>query len=348
MKNMEPIDVLKVRKQMENDCNLKTFLKQPGNFVNASSMGVFGISSLATSNIVADMILLILSGYNLFRLHNKWDMYKDIDVRLALALEKTPVYSRMSENYFTYIHHLTVFLKQFGIKDTKELLCLLELMLETGYFSYNFSHEYHKYKVDTGEMSGTTGAHVVTGKCVCRHMASFFADVLYKFQIDACNVTVRVKDEYKVEEFIKQGRKQDFNHAVVGIIDGDHKFMFDPTNNVFIGRADTKFKGYKEDDVGQTEIKGKNSYVFTSVESLWMNKLHLDEYKKYKKLPMGEIDFDRIVELREKVLNFYLYNKKEFDDFYTKMLKLLQEVYIDIIQLSPKSDEEIKEWVLKY
>ena len=88
MKNMEPIDVLKVRKQMENYCNLKTFLKRPGNFVNASSMGVFGISSLATSNIVADMILLILSGYNLFRLHNKWDMYKDIDVRLALALEK--------------------------------------------------------------------------------------------------------------------------------------------------------------------------------------------------------------------------------------------------------------------
>lgn len=63
---------------------------------------------------------------------------------------------------------------------------------------------------------------------------------------------------------------------------------------------------------------------------------------------MGEIDFDRIVELREKVLNFYLNNKKEFDDFYTKMLKLLQEVYSDIIQLSPKSDEEIKEWVLKY
>lgn len=348
MANMEPIDVLKIKKQLEKDCNLKTFLKQPGNIVNTASMGIYGVSSLATSNIVADMFLLILSGYNLFKLQNKWERYQDIETRIALGLEKTPVYSRMSENYFTFTHKLAVFLKKFEIKDTKELLCLLELMMQIGYFSYNFKHEYHKYKIDMGEMSGTTGAHVVTGKCVCRHMASFFSDVLYRFNIESCNVSARVRYENEVDEFIKQGRKQEFNHAVVGVVDGDSKFIFDPTNNVFVGKSDTKFKGYEEDQVGQTELKDKNTYVFTSSESIWMNKLHLDEYKKYKILPMQEIDFDRIRKLREKVMNFYLEHKKEFDNFYTETLGLLQEVYRDIIQLSPKSDDEIKEWVLKY
>ena len=102
MRRMEPIDVLELKKQLEKDCNLKTFLKQPGNVVNVASMGTFGISSLATSSIVGDMILLILSGYNLLRLQNKWERYKDIETRIALKLEETPVYMRMCENYFTF------------------------------------------------------------------------------------------------------------------------------------------------------------------------------------------------------------------------------------------------------
>jgi hypothetical protein len=196
-------------------------------------------------------------------------------------------------------------------------------------------------------MSGTTGAHVTTGKCVCRHMASFFSDVLHQFNIDGCNVEVRVRYEDEVNDFLKFGKKQEFNHAVVGIVDRDKKFMFDPTNDVFIGKADTRFRGYKFDDVGQTEIKEKNAYVFTTA-SMGLNKLHLEELKKYNKASMEEMDFDRILKLRERALNFYLKHKKAFDEFYTKTLPLLEEVNRDITQLSPKSDDEIKEWVLKY
>ena len=348
MRRMEPIDVLELKKQLEKDCNLKTFLKQPGNVVNVASMGTFGISSLATSSIVGDMILLILSGYNLFRLQNKWERYKDIETRIALKLEETPVYMRMCENYFTFVHNVAIFLKRFGIKDTNELLCLSELLLQKGYFSYNYSHEYHKYKIDTGEMAGTTGAHVITGKCVCRHMAAFFADLIHQLGIKSCTLTVRVKHDDEVKEFLKSRKNQDFNHSVVGVIDGDSKFMFDPTNNVFAGKADVKFKGYDENQVGQTEIKGKNSYIFTSAESIWSNKLYLEEYKKYIKLPMGEVDFERVEETRKKMLEFYLKNEDAFYDFYVEMYSLLQDIYHDIIQLSPKSDDEIKEWILKY
>lgn len=348
MKCMEPINVLKVRKHMEEDCTIKKFLKQPGNVFSSISFATFSGLSFATMNPIADLIFLFISGYNIFSMIQKWDRYKDIDTRLALALEETPVYRRMCENYFTFIHELAKFLKKFEIKDTKELLCLLEIMLKSGYFSYNFNHEYHKYKIDTGEMSGTTGAHVVTGKCVCRHMAAFFSDVLHQFNIDGCNIEARVKFENEVSEFLKFGKKQDFNHAVVGITEGDSKFMFDPTNNVFIGKSDSKFRGYQQDQVGQTEIKGKNTYVFTTAESYWMNKLHLDEFKKYNKAQMEELNFGKIEKLREKALEFYMKNKSEFDDFYNRMLNLLQEVNRDIIQLSPKSDEEITEWVLKY
>ena len=344
----EPIDVLSIRNKMQENCNFRSFLKRADTIVNSSCIATFGALSLATMNPIADMILLIISGYNMFSMSQKWERYKDIDTRLALILEETPVYRRMSENYFTFVHSVAKFLKKFELKDTKELLCLLELMLQSGYFSYNFSHEYHKYKIDTGEMSGTTGAHVVTGKCVCRHMAAMFSDLLHQLNIEGCNLTVRVKYENEVDEFLKSRKKQEFNHAVVGVIDGDSKFMFDPTNNVFAGKSDTKFKGYEMDQVGQTEIKEKNSYIFTSSESIWANKLHLDEYKKYIKLPMEELDFGRIEKAREKMLEFYLKNKTEFDLFYHEMLSMLQDVYHDIIQLSPKSDDEIKEWILKY
>jgi hypothetical protein len=63
------------------------------------------------------------------KIYNKWERYKDIYTRLAMELEETPVYSRMCENYFTFVHELAKFLKQFEIQDKKELLCLLELML---------------------------------------------------------------------------------------------------------------------------------------------------------------------------------------------------------------------------
>ena len=348
MSSMEPVDVLEIKKQMEQNCTVGNFLKKPGCVVNTVTMVGFQAASLTTPNVPFDLLCLLVSGYNLFKLFRKWDRHKNIYTRLALKLENTPVYSRMCENYFTYLHKLAQFLRKFEIKDTKELLCLLEILMKEGYYSYDFSHEYHKYKHNTGEMSGTTGAHVVTGKCVCRHMASFFSDLLYKCKIDSCNISARVRYEDEVKEFLK-GRKQEFNHAVVGIVEDDSRFIFDPTNDVFVGSSDTKFRGFKMNDVGQTILKGHNTYVFTAeAESLWMNKLHLEEYKKYKNAKMEELDIAKITEFRRKAMALYVKNKAEFDSFYKSMAGLLKEIHDDLIMLSPKSDEEIKEWVLKY
>lgn len=348
-REMKPIDVLEKKRKMDEACNVKTFLKKPGCVFNSVTMVTFQAASIVTTNVPFDLFCLLVSGYNLFRLFGKWEQYKDVYGRLALELEKTPVYSRMSENYFTFVHEVAKFLKQFEIKDTKELLCLLELMMKDGMFSYNSKHEYHKYKYDTGEMSGTTGAHVTTGKCVCRHMAAFFSDILYYLRIEGCNISARVRYEDEVKDFLKLFKKRTFNHAVVGIVDGDKRFMFDPTNDIFIGASKRKFRFFRKDQVGKTIIRDKDAYVFTSAKSVWMNKLHLDEYKNYNnKVAFEEIDFDRIAELRKKVEEFYKNNKPAFEEFYKKTSHFLEDVRRDLSMLSPKSDEEIKEWVLKY
>lgn len=348
MKQVENIDVMKMKKELEDSIKLSKFAIRPSTISNVISFTTLQTMSVFTHNIVLDAIFFILGGYNIARVVNNWSAYKNVDYRLSVELEKTDVYRRLCEHYFTFVHEVAKFAKQFNLKSTKEVILFFELMMENGYFSETGNHAYRKFKHVYTEMDGTTGAQVMTGECVCRHMSSIFCDLLHQMNMTGCNVVVKINHDDEVKKFLRFGKKKVYNHAVVGVVEDDMKYIYDPTHGTFAGKCETKFKGHGKDEVAFGTVKGKDSYYFPSHELCSLNKLHLDKYREYVKASMGEIDPFEIEKLRIEANIRYIQNYDMFEKFYFEFVTLLQEIADDVRQLMPKSDEEIKEWVLKY
>lgn len=348
MRKVEDIDVIQLIEEIGENATLGKFLLKPSTISNAISAVSFQTMSCFTRNVVLDAIFLLLGGYSVARTINNWKIYKDIDYNLVLRLEETDVYRRMSENYFTFVHKVAQFAKQFGLKDSKEVLLFFEIMIQNGYFSETSNHQYRKYNYIYPEVHGTLGSQVMTGSCVCRHMSSLFADLMYQMNMTGCNVVVKINYEDTVKKFLKIGRKKEFNHAVLGVVEEDKKFIYDPTNMVFAGRCDKKFKGYSKDEIAVGPVKEREGFYFPAESSVSLNKLHMDSLRAYNKASMDYVDQIEIEKLRAKVTKLYIEDFDMFEKFYFEFMTLLQDIASDVKQIMPKTDEELKEWVLKY
>lgn len=348
MRKVEDIDVIQLIEEIGENTTLRKFLLKPSTISNAISAASFQTMSCFTNNIVLDIIFLLLGGYSVARTINNWKLYKDIDYNLVLRLEETDVYRRMSENYFTFVHKVAEFAKQFGLKSSKEVLLFFEVMIQNGYFSETSNHEYRKYNYIYPEVHGTLGSQVMTGSCVCRHMSSLFADLMYQMNMTGCNVVVKINYEDTLKKFLKMGRKKEFNHAVLGVVEEDKKFIYDPTNMVFAGRTDKKIRGYSKDEIAVGPVKEQEGIFIPAENSVSLNKLHMDALKAYNKASMDYVDQVEIEKLRAEITMLYIKNFDMFEKFYFEFMTLLQDIAADVKQIMPKTDEELKEWVLKY
>ncbi|MGN0966166.1 MAG: hypothetical protein ACI4OP_01020 [Candidatus Coprovivens sp.] len=348
MRKVEDIDVIQLIEEIGESATLRKFLLKPSTICNAISAVSFQTMSCFTNNIVLDIIFLLLGGYSVAKTINNWKLYKDIDYNLVLRLEETDVYRRMSENYFTFVHKVAEFAKQFGLKSSKEVLLFFEVMIQNGYFSETSNHEYRKYNYIYPEVHGTLGSQVMTGSCVCRHMSSLFSDLMYQMNMTGCNVVVKINYEDTLKQFLKKGSKKEFNHAVLGVVEEDKKFIYDPTNMVFAGRTDKKIRGYSKDEIAVGPVKEQEGIFIPAKSSVSLNKLHMDALKAYNKASMAYVDQVEIEKLRAKITMLYIKNFDMFVKFYFEFVTLLQDIAADVKQLMPKTDEELKEWVLKY
>ena len=348
MGRYDDIDVIKLIEDIGENSSLKKFLLKPSVITKGVTAGALQTMVCVSDDLVLDALLVFLGGYSIISAARDWKYHSDINYRLVLELEKTGVYSRLSENYFTFIHHVAKFAKQFGLKDSKEVILLFETMIKNGLFSATGKHEYRSYKYTYPEIHGTLGAQVMTGTCVCRHMSSVFADLLYRMNMQGCNVIVKVNREDEIKKFLKMGRKKEFNHAVLGVVEDGKKYIYDPVNATFAGRCESKFKGYTLDEVAVGEVKNRLGYYFPDSNSMSLNKLHMENLKSYNKASLDIIEQEDINKKRERIMALYNDNADMFDEFYNKFLSLLQEIANDVKQIMPKVDEELTEWVLKY
>lgn len=344
----DDIDVIKLIEDIGKNATFKKFLLKPSTITKGVAAGALQTMVCVSDNLVLDALLVFLGGYSIISAARAWKYHSDINYQLVLELEKTGVYSRLSENYFTFIHHVVKFAKQFGLKDSKDVILLFELMIKNGLFSATGKHEYRSYKYIYPEVHGTLGAQVMTGTCVCRHMSSVFADLLYRMNMQGCNVIVKVNREDEIKKFLKMGRKKEFNHAVLGVVENCGKYVYDPVNAVFAGRCESKFRGYSMDEVAVGIVKERPGYYFPDSNSMSLNKLHMENLKAYNKASLDVIDQEDIIRRRERIAALYNDNIDMFNGFYNEFLSLLQQVASDVEQIMPKVDEELTEWVLKY
>lgn len=348
MAREEYIDVIKLKEQLANR-TIWDFIKQPNVIANLTAIACFEAAVITGANPVLNLCYSLMALYNLKRIRNKKEIFNSHDYLILRALEKTNVYRRMSENYFTFVHYVAKFTKEFGFKSSKETLLFLEQMLNTGYMSHTKHHEYHKYEYDFGEQFGTSGAQVITGKSVCRHAASIFSDILYKINADysACNVVVDGVKENEMEKYLNPFHKKEFNHAVVGIVEGDERYLYDPTKSDFASKTSLNSAFVNDGNVAET-IGDTKYYYFLSKDKTSLNKLHMDESKKFYKANFISLDADEIDDMRAKMVIFFIDNIGYINEFFRNNLELLEEINRDVNMVAPKSDEKIKEWILKY
>lgn len=215
--------------------------------------------------------------------------------------------------------------EDFGFNNNIELCTFINYCVYNDYLSYRKNYTFtNKYTTDINSISG---ANIMAGRGVCRHIASFYKDILTLNGVENCIMGVIVPDEISLKNVIKGTIDFDSlefkkligtlvgNHAANMLLDGDLVYCLDPTQLRMY--APTDKKKIFVDTEGE-EIK--------LVKSAF-KKLSSDGLENYKKI----IEFDSAQltlfdEQKENVINICSDNKDMLEKFYKDNKELYDEI----------------------
>lgn len=266
---------------------------------------------------------------------------------IANKLRNTSTYHECVKEYNQYIKEVARLIKHLGFKSSKDVVAYLQLLLETGHFSKYMNHRYKKFNHENEYITELCGARVLTGKSVCRHMSTFFADVLNQLGYTAANIQVNTAEKDPIRIAIDEHRIP--NHAIVGVMDQGQKFMFDPTSGLYTTPA--KGISYEEPESAlvseYVSNQGPKRYVIIDPKSKILNPQREKQLKilnsaKEMTITTGEAEY-----LKNKAVLIYRGNAHNQFQFFTSQEERrakIAELYSD---LCPHSDSKIKEWTIR-
>ncbi|MBQ8193193.1 MAG: hypothetical protein IJZ46_03890 [Bacilli bacterium] len=259
-------------------------------------------------------------------------------------IKKTDQYNECISEYNQFITNLAILIKKLNITNPKEIILFYECLLNQGLLSKKsevtklINHEYYNYKYEKNVMEELTGARVASGKTVCRHQSAMLIDLLIELGIKACNISAKTTTISEVKKLIKK-RSKKLNHSMVGVIEGDNKYIFDCTVGSFVtSEPNGLAKRYKTED----EI-----CYYLPKEYKNFNKKSLETRMLFEKIRKSEIDEKELCIAEEKIARLMLENYKIICTFYLENEARLNRIAELENELCPHSDEPINEWVLK-
>ncbi len=264
---------------------------------------------------------------------------------LLETLRTTATYSELKAMYDEYIKDVAKLIRFLNLKSAKEVLIYLQGMMENGFFSTSFDHKYKIYKNEFDYVEELYGAKVITGKSVCRHMSSFFCDVLNELNYTAANVTCAINRD----DPFKQMRRNKVipNHSVTGVVDRGEKLIFDPTGGVF-AVVPTTLDNQDDYFIHVSEVLGDEKKYIIMCPSLENNNFgredKLEKLNSTKLSKMSKYEFEYLFNQTMKVLegsHFFLM------DFFARHQKQSKDIEALYKELSPYSDEPIRKWLVR-
>jgi len=229
---------------------------------------------------------------------------------------------------------------EFNFNDNIELCTLINHCVKNGYLSSDKKFIFSDS--DVTDIRSIAGSNLMAGNGVCRHISSFYKDMLDLNNIKNCMVPVHSMiylemqsfiDELKNDEslellplkeflncFLKDEKKSMklANHVINMLSDDNLIYYLDPTalsmyvttneEGILIDKCDIKTKAYSN------QIYGNNIKIYKELSKLETAKLELFDEQKQKAL---DICFNN----QDIIEKFYIDNNELFDEIKSKIDK---------------------------
>jgi hypothetical protein len=345
---MEQIDVIQYQKELK-----KGRLQRLSH--NKETLFAVVVGALSIQNALLNEAAFFRAfsafviGLEVSQLRRCWKKEEIVEEsKVSEMLRDTTTYKELKKEYELYVQEIARLIKGVGLKSAKEAVTYLQALMELGIFAPNMKHKYQKFEHEREFLEELCGVRVVTGQSVCRHMSSFFADVMNELGYTAANIscTVCKGDENPVK--LIQRNKVVLNHAVTGIIDQGQKFLFDPTNGNYIGLPQNfDFTPIESVHVAQYVLPDQTKYLIMNPRIDTLNFGREKEgqiLNRTKIITMSPYEVKYIREKIEKVLLGNMPNQLLFYTVHKAQREKIESLYREIM---PFSDEQIKKHLVR-
>lgn len=343
---MEQIDVIKFEEDLKKG-RLKRMMHDKSS-ITAAIIGAAQIPTMFINDIhFFRALACFVAGIEIATLKRHWKRQENLEKEQTInMLRTTTTYDELKKEYEQYVKDVAELIRYVGLKSAKEVVMYLQALMELGYFAKNMKHEYQLFKHERDYLIEVSGAKVLTGKSVCRHMAAFFVDVVNQIGYTAANQSVTVDDENPVRRIQKKGVIID--HAVASVVENGQKFLFDPTCGQFAGLPQNfDFTDIESIHVSQFAIPDRKKYLIMCPDLSILNyqrplQCGIINSTKLMTITPGEVDYIR--DKIQKVLNGNMRNQFEFHVTHEKQRSQIEQLYQELM---PYSQEPIKEYKVR-
>lgn len=344
MEKNEYIDMLRLQKSLEME-RFPRYLKNKSNLASFA-MVLMSEAVAITQGLPLSFFVNLPVGIVLYGLYMKWKDTSYIVEEMSNITRNSLEYKECAELYDKYLETLADFIRDFGFRNSREAVLYFDAFMNAGVFSQTFNNEYYNFKNDILMTTELLGARVVSGRCVCRHYASFAADLFNKLNILATPLMVKRECELNPEVALRNPRLE-MEHAVVGVVDETKKYIYDPTNSLFADEADIEF----EDERYRPYVAKPTGDEFDGHYLLYLGTKTFN--RKYREsgaivsgLAMLRLDKEELSELHESVEQTVIKRVDDITGFMLDNKKIVAEIARLEGMISPHSDEPIKKWTL--
>lgn len=343
---MEQIDVIQYEKDLKKQ-RLKRFIKNKqalsAAFIAAANIPGAIMNDTAFFRAFNTFII----GLEISMLRRYWKREGIVEEAQTIdMLRTTTTYKELEEEYQKYVKDVAELIRHVGLKSSKEVVMYLQALMELGYFAKGMKHKYKIFKYERDYLSEMCGAKIVTGTSVCRHMSSFFVDVLNAMNYTAANISVTHDDENPVKRI--QRRNVILNHAVAGVIDNGQKFLFDPTCGQYAALPQNfDFTEIESIHVSQFVVPDVKKYLIMCPKLDILNVGRDEQCKiintsKLATITVGEVEYIR--RKIEQVVQGNMYNQFGFFVSHEQQRQKIEQLYQELL---PYSDEKIEKHIVR-
>lgn len=341
----ENIDMLKLEADLKSQ-RLARFLKNKNNLVSMSIL-LAGEMSGILQGFPANLFVNIAAPIVMLRLFYAWKDNSYIINDMASVVRNSLEYKECSRLYDEFIRRVANLIRDMGYSNSMEAVLYFDAFQNGGILSQDSNNVYYNYKYDRVMTTELLGARMASGRCVCRHYASFAADIFSELGLVASPLMVKREESCNPEERLRNPFIT-WTHALVGIAEGDKKYLYDPTSSLFADKSDFSFKderysGYVAKPTGD-EFAGH--YLIYPGNRAVFNRKYKEISYAIGALPLMRLDKEELKCMHEKIEATVT---KRIDDivyFYQSNKKLMREIAELECAISPHGDEPIEKWIL--
>lgn len=279
------------------------------------------------------------------------------NIILANNLRTTSTYKECQSLYKEYIYRIADFIScTYSVVNSLEATILVDYLLWEGFFSANNEHKYQEFTYEEELLPELLGTKSVTGAALCRHMASFVATVL-NLEYSASFVAVKIVQNGSFYQIMEDVLEPVYNHAVVGVVYKDGKFIYDPTNRMLAHKFVNRKLALEENRFASVfgaipfpcQRLSTGSMYVQSQDNFCAYKAFPDEFYSGKivNAPLVFLENEDLQSLVSETAKMYIKSRQEREEFKESTRKLEKRIAILSENLMPRSDEPIKKWLVK-